>query len=270
MEFTDRFAGQEATLTFLVEDVFGAGPQVLMDALRAPAIPRIGDLFEGSNILATSRTVTNVEDCTTKWEVVVRYGETQGAGGPFDNPPSDQVRPTLELDSTVVMKRTNIDANGDPIRIDDYRAIDYDENGVPLGLNPEPEPAQGGMVDVPVVLTVLRYMRRELPIGALGSVADKSKAFTGKTNSVDIDRSGEHTWLCTRLGAVTDDRGLTYNMTYEFTFDIDRWRATVAYIDPKTGQPGGGIGFQPTGVINGVKTFQVVGSADFHLLDLHL
>lgn len=275
MEFTDRLGSQTARLTFLVEGVAGTGPRVLLDALRAPAIPRVGDVFEGSNIIVTSRIVTNVEDCNTKWEIVVNYGETLGGGGgPFINPPDDQATPILEVDSTVVMKRTNIDVDGNVIQIEGYHAEQYDDDGNPLGIeNPVAEPIQGGMVDVPVVLTVLRYMRREPPVDRWGRTPGyKSKLFTGKTNSVDLDGSGLHTWLCTRLGAVTDDSGLTYNMTYEFTFDPDHWRATAVYIDPKTGQPGDNLHITDLNTMsgNGVKTFQIVGAIDFHGLDLQL
>ncbi len=273
--FDDGLTHQNATLTFLVEDVTGAGPRVLMEALRAPQIPRKGDLFEGSaTLIATNVHVTNIEDCTTKWEVTVTYGWPQVGGGPFDNPPTDQRNTTLELDSTVVMKRTNIDFNGDPIRIEGYHASVYDEDtGEPIGSQAKAEPIQGGMVDVPVVLTVLRFMRREFPVDShQRTVAYKSKLFTGKTNSVDIDGSGVNTWLCTRLGGKSDDGGLTYNMTYEFAFDPALWRATAVYIDPKTGQPGDNLSIDDIHTMsgNGVKTFQIVGAADFHLLDLYL
>ncbi len=283
MEFTDRLGSQTARLTFLVEGVAGAGPRVLLDALRAPAIPRVGDVFEGSNIIVTSRIVTNVEDCNTKWEIVVNYGETVGGGGgPFINPPDDQATPMLEIDSTVVMKRTNIDVDGNVIQIEGYHAEQYDENtGEPLGIeNPVAEPIQGGMVDVPIPMTVLRFMRREPPVDQHGrGVAFKSMLYTGKTNIepiVDIGRFREpsqaHTWLCTRLGAVSDDGGLTFNVTYEFTFNPDRWRATAVYIDPKTGQPGDNLHITDSNTMsgNGVKTFQVVGAENFHLLDLFI
>jgi hypothetical protein len=270
MEYMDSATGQRAKLTFLVEDLSGAGPRVLMQALRAPLIPQRGDTFEGNDTLfVLDRTVTNIEDCTTKWEVTVNYGWPTITGGPFDNPPSDLVRPRLELDSSVVMKRTNIDFNEQPIQIEEYFTGEYDaETGEEIIA-----PTQGGMVDVPVVLTVLRYQRREPPIDSHGrGIAYKSKLFTGKTNLKDIDGTGAHTWLCTRLGAVTEDGGLSYNVTYEFTFDPERWRATAVYVDPATGQPGGNIYIRDAHTMagNGIKTFQVVGAADFHQLDLYL
>lgn len=280
LRYEHTFPHDRATLTYLVEDVTGAGARTLMEVLRAPGLPRRGDPFDGNDALfVRTLNVTNIEDCTTKWEVVVEYGWPETIGGPFDNPPDAEAVPMLEIDSTVVIKRTNIDVDGNLIRIEGYHASIYDDDGLPIGSKAEAEPIQGGMVDVPVSLTVLRYSRREPPVDNRNrGVAFKSMLYTGKTNIEPIDASGTgqwadpHTWLCTRLGAVSDDGGLTFNVTYEFTFNPDKWRATAVYIDPKTGQPGDNLSILDTHTMsgNGVKTFQVVGAANFRLLDLYI
>lgn len=275
-ELTVGRTGLRGVRTFFVPDVSGAGARVYAIALLAPNVPRVDvTSWPGIEALLCSELVVRPSNGPTDFEVVASYGFPSVGGGPFDNPPDAEAVPTLEIDSAVVMKRTNIDIGGNIIQIEGYHARAYDEEtGEPLeASNAKAEPIQGGMVDVPVVLTVLRYRRREPPVDDRGrGVAYKSKLFTGKTNSVDVDGSGAHTWLCSRVGVASDDRDLSFNMTYEFTFDPARWRSTLVYVDPTTGQPGDNLSVDDPITMsgNGVKTFQVVGSEDFHTLDLHL
>jgi hypothetical protein len=252
--FEHSHGGLAATRWGLVEDITGAGVRAFSEALRSPGVPVMLEPYPGiDTLLVTRRLAHRVPDCTTKFKVEIRYGFPEVSGGPFDNPPTDQVVPQLEIDSSVVMKKTNIafDTEADnwlPIRITDYRAVDYNEDGTPRGLKPEPEPEQGGMVDAPVAVTVLRYSRRELPVDSRGrGIATKSMFFTGRTNSAILAGYPPKTWLCSRIGFVSDDGGASFNATYEFIYNPDTWDATVVYIDPKTGQPGDGVSFQPGG-----------------------
>lgn len=273
LEFETTPRGLRAVRTVLVENVSGTGERVLANAINAPGIPRRGRSFDGiPELLVTGHLARLAPKCTDKVYVTIRYGFPDITGiGIFDNPPDAEARPVLETDSTVVMKRTNKDIHDDVIELRNYRAVEYLEDGTPLGLKPEPEPIQGGMVDVPVTVAVLRYHRREPPIDNRGRlIGAKSKAFTGKANETSL--SGEDprgSWLCSRLGAATDDGGASYNVTYEFQYNVDGWLdATIVYIDPKTGRPGDGVGFSP--LPNGIAAFQVTHTEEFHDLDLYL
>jgi hypothetical protein len=283
MELVHSRTGLRGTLSFIVTDLTGAGPRVLTQALRAPKIPQEDESWPGiETLLVQERRVTNLEGCTSKWKVTVTYGFPEVTGGPFDNPPDDEAPPILEVDSSVVMKRTNIalDENdmGYHIMFTDYFPLEYDEDGVLVGISNTPAPRQGGMVDVPVVVTVLRYRRREPPVDSHGrGVGTKARQFTGRTNSHQIggdpgDPPG--TWLCSRIGADTDDAGQSYNVTYEFQHNPDSWDPTIVYIDPKTGQPGDGIGdeaqAQGADLGNGVKVVRVTRRANFESLNLYL
>ncbi len=281
-EFEQTATGLRAKLTFFVEDKTGAGPRVLVEALYSPQIPQMDTHFDGIDTLFPSRRhVTNVEDCNTKWLVTITYGFPEVSGGPFYMPPTDQNVPVLELDSSVVMKRTNIALKGEndaqeAVQIQGYRGLVYDENGVPTGFKEKPEPDQGGMVDVPAVVTVLRYMRRELPVDSRNrGIAVKARRFVGRSNDRILAGDAMRTWLCSRIGTSSDDSGLSYNMTYEFMYNADTWDPLAVYIDPKTGQPGDGVGYAVGAFplvpgTNGLKTFRVTRMENFEDLDLQI
>lgn len=282
-EFEQTALGLRAKLTFIVEDKTGAGAQVMHEALFSPQIPQMDWPYPGIDTLFPSRRfVTNVEDCNTKWLVTITYGFPEVSGGPFYMPPTDQNTPVLETDSSVVMKRTNIALERDGevdkqvmVQITGYKGLVYDDAGKPTGFKDKPEPDQGGMVDVPTVVTVLRYMRREWPVDSRNrGIATKARRFVGRTNDRALAGDEERTWLCSRIGASSDDSGVTYNMTYEFLYNVDTWDPLAVYIDRKTGQPGDGVGRSLTNWEepgnNGVKLFRVTRMANFEALDLQI
>jgi hypothetical protein len=95
------------------------------------------------------------------------------------------------------------------------------------------------------------------------SPAFKSRNFVGRTNSGTWGGDPPGSWLCTRIEGVSDDGGQTFNVTYEFQYNIDTWLATVVFIDPDTGRP-------PENLIEGegLKQVQVYPRVDFNLLNL--
>ncbi len=281
-EFEHTLVSLRGKLTFFVDDYTGAGASVIHQALSARQIPQLGDPFPGLETpTVTRRFVTNVDDCNTKWIITIIYGFPELTGGPFDMPPSDQNTPILETDSTVVIKRTNIALEGEndtqvPVRITGYKGLKYNDAGLPIGWKDKPEPDQGGMVDVPTIVSILRYQRRELPVDSRDrGIATKARAFVGRANHAVLAGDAIRTWLCSRIGASSDDSGLSYNMVYEFMFNQDTWDPLAVYIDPRTGQPGDGVGYQVDAFplvpgANGLKMFRVAKMADFESLDLQI
>jgi hypothetical protein len=275
-----------AVRTFLVKDVSADGVRILPQALFMPNVPQYGEAFPGINtLLVTRRTVRPVEGSMVDFYIVVEYGFPEIVVDQFfDNPPGDDVEPRIELDTATVIKRTNIAIAINPgtnrpakipIRITGYLPITYNDDGTPTGFASEPAPDQGGMVDMPVPMAVFRFHRREYPIDSQQrTIRGKQKFFVGRTNSTEIDGDPRHTWLCSRIGAVSDDGWNTVNVTYEFQYNPDTWDPTISYIDPTTGQPGDGVGviFEPGfGLsLNGMAQFQVADDADFNHLDLYI
>jgi hypothetical protein len=234
-------------------------------------------------LLVRRRYVRPMPSSGSDFQVVIEYGFPEiDSTTVFDNPPGDDQPPRLEYDTATVIKRTNkgiptVDfPDGQPVQIRDYLPLEYNDAGQPTGLASEFAPPQGGMVDVPVPISVFRFHRREYPVDSRGrTIRQKCKSFVGRGNKTTIDGDPPRTWLCSRIGAHSDDRWQTVNVSYEFQYNPDSWDATVVYIDPKTGQPGDGIGsiFLPGGggdLLNGIKTFQVIREAEFNDLDLYI
>lgn len=251
--------------TFLVPDVAGAGIRVLSSALNAPNVPRYGESWPGIDALLCTEVTVRPSDGPNDMEVVATYGFPVVITDPYDNPPGDDVVPFLEIVSSVVMKKTNMDIEGVPIVIDDYFEIDPDSSqSVRM-------PAQPGEVDVPVRNTVLRYRRREWPEDSRGRlIGDKCVNWTGVTNE-ELFLGFPIGSLLVVVGASSDDGDETFNVTYELHHNIDTWDPTVVYRDPMTGRPASQVGGIVGGVPgNGVKRVIVTGKRKLIELDLRI
>lgn len=248
LELTVGRTGMRGMRTFFIPDVSGAGVRVLAAALLAPNVPRYDDPWPDLPLLLCSEVTARPSDGPTDFEVIATYGFPIVPTDPYDNPPGDDVVPFLDIVSSVVMKKTAMDIDGDPIVISNYTETSPD--GEPVLM-----PAQSAEVDVPVRNTVLRYRRREWPIDSHGRhIGDKCVNWTGVTNK-EMYLGFPKDSLLVVVGASSDDGNDTFNVVYELHHNIDTWHPTVVYRDTKTGRPAKDIGGLDIGglPLNGVR-----------------
>lgn len=268
LELTVGRTGMRGMRTFYVPDVAGAGARVLAAALLAPNVPRYDDPWPGEAALLCSEVTARPSQAgPTDFEVVAAYGFPVVITDPFDNPPGDDVTPFLEIASSVVTRKTNMDIDGIPIVISNYT------EEPPGGGEPVLMPAQPGEVDIPVRNTVLRYSRREWPVDSQGRlIGDKCDDWTGVTNEGHFLGRSEGKWLVV-VSATSDDGNETFNVVYELHRNADTWDPTVVWRDPETGRPGrevGGIDIGGYVDSNGIKRVIVTEKRDLNRLDLHI
>lgn len=253
---------------FLVVDLEGPSYIIGALALQAAGIPRVNDLHPGIWGLPVSHVEFEpVKDSPSQGWVTAHYGYFE-TGGQFLNPPSESAVPEFEILGGVQPKDTVWDKNDDQIVTHILEAEDS-ENTKKVA----------GKVSIMVPKTGIRLRRRE-PFNPMA----KSIAYRGHVNSIDINAvNNSRCWLCTRLDAVTDDRGLSWNVTYEFLYEppttnahaeedyIGGWDIAVVAEDPKTGEimttdhprwadpPDGSV-----------EVYRVYPEADFHALNLYI
>ena len=264
LELTVGRTGMRGMRTFFVPDMSGAGVRVLAEALLAPNVPRVDDWWDGIETLLCSEVTARPSNGPTDFEVVATYGFPIVITDPYDNPPGDDAVPFLDIVSSVVMKRTAIDINGNPIIISNYTETP------PGGGDPVLMPAQPGEVDVPVRNTVLRYRRREWPVDSQDrSIGDKCVNWTGVTNEEPFLGFPIGTLLVV-VGASSDDGGDTFNVVYELHHNVDTWDPVVVYRDPETGRPASQIGGLDIGGVPGNGVLRVIVTHKRKLSELDL
>lgn len=177
---------------------------------------------------------------------------------------------TISVSSTIVETETQFDNKGDEIITAHFR----EKNTlVPL-------PVRGSVRDHAVTM-VVRYDRLEL-----GGPAGKARTHVGRLNSATVFGDPARTWLCSEISGTSTDRGVTYNVSYEFirspkvkvtaegTNEVEPWDATIVEIDPNTGTFVVGTVQLPLTWWNdgtqygGKRIVQVKGQSDFTDLDL--
>lgn len=240
----------------------GDGATRLFWAINAIGVPRYGDTHPVIEGLPVSRVhATLASEGTTDIAIVtIEYFYPTGGNLHFAN--IDEVResglPQLEITSTVQPSTTQFATND--IGTKTQITLDYERTD-PVTQTTTPLPTQSGTVEYQLPMMVFRFSRRE-PADAY--VGDAARDYVGKVNSVAIfGEAGIRYWMCTRIDGVSDDGGMTYNVTYEFQRHPDSWDATVIYVDPETGQP------VPDPVTDiGIKTVQIYRAVDFDRLGL--
>lgn len=259
MTLSQTAQGPVATSTYRVADVGGPALMRHLLAAEAPGIPRLGERHPVTAVPVSDVHTVLVEGCTSQFMVTVTWGKVSTSGDHFQNYPSESAPPTLELLSSVQSSTTMRDSDGNVITLDYI----YD-----TGTSSEPGPTQTGTIEYMNLHQVVRYRRRERR-----RPSAKARKYLRHINSVALTLDGEHvddphTWLCTRLDSVTDDRGLSWNVTYDFTFspETNGWDAEVVYIHRDTDMPVSNPVF--TGEAPSAKVVQLYKVANF--LDLNL
>ena len=119
---------------------------------------------------------------------------------------------------------------------------------------------QGADVELSIPQLVLTETRKES-----STPANTARAFVGKVNQFACFGGAARTWLCTRIEGTTNDRGASYEVTYEFQYNEQTWDAVVVFRDPNTQRP---VDSPEEG--EGIKTVQVYSVANFAALGLSL
>ena len=242
-----------------VEGVPGSVDRILFNAMLASGIPRFGELHRILGIPVNRLNVRMAPDNTKDAFVDIEWGVDTADEDLFDQDPDDpNAPPRLEVTSTLVPARTELEFAPDGTLT---KPIVVTFRPPPTTENPDPEEQkQSVTVDYMAPVSVVRFYRRERDDPLL-----KARRFMGRVNSND-DVFGDpaRRWLITRLGGPTNDRGETYNVTYEFQRSVEAtWDAVARFEDSQ------GRRHKDATVGNGIRTgVKVQPEIDFNLLEL--
>ena len=247
---TDSAEGLRLTRRAKVSGVTGDADQRLLNARLALAVntgtphPSIAGLYVID--MQVNPIGAGIFDAT------VNYGPSITSLIPDENQP-----PQISVGSSVQSQETNLDINGDVMRLD-FTINDVDADGNPVKRKEE----FTGTVSIQVPQTVMRFTRRENLAPYV-----KSLTFTGKVNSNTFLGMPPITWLCTRIEGDSGDGGQTYTVNYEFQHNPATWDATIVAKDPSTAAPP-----RAEDVIAGeyIKTYAMYEAIDFGGLNLYV
>lgn len=268
--------GPRRTIKGYVKGLVGGDDRRIWSATFVRGIPDLGsadDVMEGAvlgRIAANQRT-----NSPSQAEVELEWGYF--AEDDFINPPgTDPEMAQIEVISTVIPVVTHLDVFGNPMILEhEFRP----PGGGPGVLGP-PQVAELEL-QLPTHTVIFRRRENASPgaVGTDGNPGNKSKQYTGAINADgNIFGDNKHFWMCTHLGGISDDGGVTYNVSYHFLRHPDTWNPTGVYRDPKTGAPvvdpavGPLKGPTPDPgsppPIYGQRPFQVTGEEIFEALSL--
>lgn len=228
--------------------------------LQLGTVPKYGD----AHPIIPGITVKNIECVGNDATLDVCDLEITWGAPEFGLLPPESGDPEVEVGGSVTIAQTSIDVNGNAIIIPKWDDPFFVGPPAP-GEDPPQLPAQGGSVEYSQPMSVRRLRRRE-NISAL-DLADRADFYVGRVNGAVWANRNPRTMLCTMINGRSIDGGTTFVVEYGFQFNRDTWDATIAYVDPNTGQVHGGIGSRTSGkgVLTGIR---VQYEADFNVLNL--
>jgi len=246
--------GLTLTRVALVEGLTSNADERMLEAITVTGIPRRGDFHPSIAGLAVA-SVSAVPVGAGQARVTITYGVYNVTL----NPPDESAPPQVTVGSTVQGVETNLDVDGNAMKLDFFVA-DPDENGNVFYRQVE----YTGTVSKQDPQTVARFSRRE-PFAPL----TKSKTYVGKMNSNAFLGDPPRYWLCTRIEGTSNDGGLTYQVEYEFQRNASTWDVTIVGIDDQTDQPPDPADVVPgQGETSWKETFQIYEEVDFSGLNL--
>lgn len=162
------------------------------------------------------------------------------------------------------MEQTNVDANGNVLTVEYTYPEGYPESQR-IGTTEE----TGAIISKFVPEVTLDIARTEwgptygwtAGYDISHIIAIKKYNYEGKTNanswypipggsSIPVDMQYPASWLCTGINAVTNDSGVTYDVSYSFSYrkrrlitigatqtTVNGWDTIYSFIDPSTGRP---------------------------------
>lgn len=185
----------------------------------------------------TPSAVDNANNIVTL-DVVYRKPETSGTTILY--PPNSTER-YFHVSTKLKTVRSNIDSSGNLIELE-YT----DDDGQKFETIGEYE------VQIPFMTLEVRERRTSSP-------ASLAQSLTGKVNAATWQSKAAKTWLCEGIDSYTD--GDYWFTTYNFTYNSDTWKTTVALVHPDLGYP-------PKGLTSGTgyKEIDLYATADFSTL----
>lgn len=237
-----------------VYDVYGLAGDVsarMYAALNDPAIPARGDPHPiVAGILVTRRSATPLEKADAA-RVSVTY--SRPSSNIASNEPGEDPG-VIEIGATLQNATTVLDNEGNQVRVQ-YTEEETDEVTGDITYTTL---SQGGVAEYqqPVVLLSETRLESAPPL-------ELARAYVGTVNRTRIWGYGAEQLLCTRIQGVSSDKGITYEVSYEFLANSVDWKAEFTYLDEDTGRPPDDL---VTGV--GIVRASVYPLADFRKLRL--
>lgn len=197
-------------------------------------------------IFALDFDVRPQQDQPRQWRVTVTYRRPEATT--LDLPQAEPIGGVIQTGARVAPRTFSRDIAGSQI-VTTHTFTDPDRAGLVT------QPAE---VDGFLATPVHTVTRTELE-----SPAALARAFVGKVNASSFLGEPAETWLCTAIEGVSEDQGVSYQVTYEFEYRPDGWRAEVVFIDERTNRP-------VQGLTQGVelRTYQIYQLANFGSLNL--
>ena len=220
--------GWQIDRTAIVEDVEGDGYKKVVNALACPGLPFIGWPHP---YLPN----TYLEEIT----VAAISGSTVHLRLHYSNPSkrANAESPTIEYNSGMSSEQTSKDK-------------DAIEMTASYGGKSEK-----GVANVAASSKAITFTRVEA-----ADPRAKWMEYDGAVNSIPFLGEAARTWFCV-IRAASSNNGITWEVTYEFSYKFDTWDARVYWRDPATGCPPDDYE---------VELYRCIKEKDFNLLLLFL
>lgn len=258
-EISETEDGYEETRVAMITGITGPGHKLKYNALQHPGLPLFGDPHPSIPGIVCVRRVAELVGGNDKAKVTLTYAIPKPSQQ--QTPPQQPGAPSgntgvIRVGSSTQSTTTQKDVFGTPILVKHTFPKNYPDESF-AGKVDYP---QGADVDVAIPNMVVTETRLES-----ASPFFKAQRFVGRVNNRSVFGGQPRTYLCTRIEGVTNDRGLTFEVSYEFQFNPATWDATVVFRDPATGRP---VENPIQG--KGLQTFRVYPEDDFNLLGLSI
>ena len=239
----DVNGGSTITRVFHVTGLVAAPHGQLLEALRDPGIPDIGDIYPNEAALTAQR--HEVRPAGVNGAIIeVLYGvANRPRGGTWNQPiplPGNDGQDVKQVSSTLREIITHFDVNSN-------RMI----------LTPPPSKSNG--------LSFISKAKRFVPVANIVFERTETTAQNarirshfGRINSLAVGSFGVRTLLFHAYDSVSPDGGRSWQTTYEFTYDGDGWDHEDIWRD-ENGRPPADASFQ---------SWQIMKQSDFNALGL--
>lgn len=207
--------GYKITRTAIVTGLSGAAAQLIFNAINNSGIPLLGDSHPFiPDIVVTSRSAEQIDRGSAR--VTINYSQPDALADPVP----DEEFAQISVSGGLVSEETTKDNSGKDIGTNVWngKVTPVTDNlGTITGFNARIEFVQQS-VTYSIPRPTLRFQRKE----SINPVL-RSLDFVGTVNSFGIWNGAARTWLCTGIDGSSSDGGVTYDVTYEFTFNLNTW-----------------------------------------------
>lgn len=251
---TETENGYESVQTFKLKDVPGTGEAQEFNALQDAEIPQFGQPHSTiPDIQVTSRSAAGIDNGLMAVEITYARPSFSQAIVPSGGGESASDA-LISIGAALSSVESNFDIKKNPLIVTFTGTVQDDEGNETEVVSEE----QIATASVQIPQTVLQFSRRER-----SHPARKSQEFVGTVNFTHVGIWGTGTLLCTRIDGVSNDNGLSFDVSYEFQYNPDGWTQDISWIDPQTDRPpvSARLG-------NGITTFEFYREEEFQFLNL--